>query len=285
MLTMETMMKTVTRYLGTCQICEQEQKLRGDKLVHHGYLRPGHGSIVGDCFGVYALPYEMSCELVKKYLGVVREQIVSAEARLVTLETPGAIKTLTKMSGPRSIYRKAETFTLGETPMHVWNRELERAAADVRGRIYFMKKDVIRLEERILAWKPAPIRTIEEREAEEKTTKDARAAERATARQARADKAAATKAKGEALQAKREAIILDFKNRFIALAENPESQVRDGMAYNIACEMNLKKYSFFSARDLKCDETLIVLDLAYRAGSDNTWIRYRFPLVPGYGKL
>lgn len=276
MTTMET--KTVTRFLGTCQICEQEQKLRGDKLVHHGYLRPGHGSIVGDCFGVYAVPYEVSCDLVKRYLLVVQEQIVSAEARLVALETPGTVKTLTKASGPRSLYRKTETFTLGETPMHVWNRELERAAADVSGRIYFMKKDITRLEARIATWKPAPIRALEEREAEEKAAKDARAAERVAARQVRANKVAATKAKQAALQTKREAIMLDFKNRFIALAESPDSSMRKELAQGIAREMSLKKYSFFYARDLKCDEALIILDLAYHEGSKD-WIRYFFPMA------
>lgn len=246
--TTETMMKeTVTRYLGTCQICEQEQKLHDGKMVHHGFKRPGHGSIEGDCYGVYAVPYQVSCDLVKKYLSVVSEQIVSAEARLLALETPGTVKTLTKMSGPRSIYRKTETYTLGETPMHVWNRELERAAADVRGRIYFMKKDITRLEARIAAWKPAPIRTIEEREAEEKAVKDVRAAERVAARQMRADKAAATKAKQEALQAKREAIKQDFKSRFLALAEAPESSMRKELACGIAREMGMKKYFFFYA--------------------------------------
>jgi len=41
-----------------CQVCANQQKVdaRG-KLVLHGYLRPGHGWIIGKCFGVAALPF------------------------------------------------------------------------------------------------------------------------------------------------------------------------------------------------------------------------------------
>lgn len=55
--------KEVPKNLGTCPCCFRSQKtIKGAKMVHHGYQRPGHGYIVGDCFGVKFPRYEDSCE-------------------------------------------------------------------------------------------------------------------------------------------------------------------------------------------------------------------------------
>jgi hypothetical protein len=55
--------KEVPKNLGTCPCCFRNQKtLKGARMVHHGYNRPGHGYIVGDCFGVKYPRFEDSCE-------------------------------------------------------------------------------------------------------------------------------------------------------------------------------------------------------------------------------
>jgi hypothetical protein len=55
---------------GTCPVCFRNIKLTDDqKMVHHGYERPGHGYIVGDCFTVKTyLPYELSAEGTKAFI-------------------------------------------------------------------------------------------------------------------------------------------------------------------------------------------------------------------------
>ena len=40
-----------------CQICERHQALKGGKLYHHGFNRPGWGFLVGGCPGSQAAPF------------------------------------------------------------------------------------------------------------------------------------------------------------------------------------------------------------------------------------
>jgi hypothetical protein len=58
----------------TCQACFNAQAVQHGTLVHHGYRRPGWGYIVGDCAGVHDLPFEVSCDLTRKYLTGVEER-------------------------------------------------------------------------------------------------------------------------------------------------------------------------------------------------------------------
>jgi len=259
-----------TRFLGCCQICEQEQKLHDGKLVHHGYKRPGHGEIVGDCYGVKADPYEVSCELVRSYLVSVEEELVHKQERLTQLQTPGAV---THLSVSKASFYSIETteYICGVTELWTWTRQLESATHEVKYMVRQLTAEVLRLVNRILAWKLAPIRTIEERMAEEKAAKDVRAAERAAARQVKADKVAATKAKQAALSAKREAIKKDFADKFITLAATGDKTE----ARTLYVEMSKKKYSFFYAQELKMDEVFITLGLAER--TDSGWVKYLIP--------
>jgi len=53
---------------GSCPCCFGLYKLDSEgKMVHHGYERPGYGYIVGDCFGVGYLPFEISPEGTKDF--------------------------------------------------------------------------------------------------------------------------------------------------------------------------------------------------------------------------
>lgn len=47
---------------GTCAVCDRTQKLKRNKMVLHGYRRPGYGFIVNNCLGVGYEPYELSAE-------------------------------------------------------------------------------------------------------------------------------------------------------------------------------------------------------------------------------
>jgi hypothetical protein len=54
---------------GTCGVCEQNVKMRDDqRLVHHGFQRPGDGMIHGDCFGVGYRPHELSSEAASDFV-------------------------------------------------------------------------------------------------------------------------------------------------------------------------------------------------------------------------
>lgn len=61
---------------GTCQACFRNHSMTAaERLVHHGYERPGVGYIVGDCAGVGHEPYELSCELSKSWKASVEKTL------------------------------------------------------------------------------------------------------------------------------------------------------------------------------------------------------------------
>jgi hypothetical protein len=62
---------TSTRYIGLCAVCEGRVKVQSNRLVHHGYRRPGVGYIIGDCFGVGREPHELSDTCARVYLDEV----------------------------------------------------------------------------------------------------------------------------------------------------------------------------------------------------------------------
>lgn len=68
---------------GTCGICCKEQKLtKQGNLVHHGFTKPGHGYIQGDCFGVGFKPYELSASSCKSYIEALTKMMNDHKAAL-----------------------------------------------------------------------------------------------------------------------------------------------------------------------------------------------------------
>lgn len=162
---------TTTRYLGKCPICEGDFKLTADTnvLVHHGYRRPGDGMIHGDCYAVHYPPYEVSCEVTKKYLGIVEANRVASEKRLKALES-GEVTELTEVS---LVSREIHTFRKGDA---VWPQKLRYAISEVKYRITNLKSEETRLTKLIDNWAVAPIRTLEEETTRLKAEADQRKA-------------------------------------------------------------------------------------------------------------
>lgn len=77
--------KVSVRPRAECQICEREQALTTDgKMVHHGYERPGHGWIIGDCFGVGHKPYTATSALYA-YLVFLQDRLFNQQLDLNAL--------------------------------------------------------------------------------------------------------------------------------------------------------------------------------------------------------
>jgi hypothetical protein len=68
--------------LGTCAICGRQHVVRGDKVVLHGYQRPGFGYITGDCFGVGYQPYELSPKACEDYAVKMSDYITKEQERV-----------------------------------------------------------------------------------------------------------------------------------------------------------------------------------------------------------
>lgn len=242
-------MKTVTRNIGECQWCGADHKLFSDNtVVHHGYKRPGDGQIHGDCFGVGAVPYEVSCDLTKKLVSLLQGKLVGAKAYLERLKN-GGVRFFMKQNR----HGEAVQFAVGVTNDYDWNREIESATWNVESEIRHLTSEITIQEKRVANWVAKPIRTVEEMERLAQVGKDARKAERDAKRAEKNAKIAATKAKQAALQEKRDAIVKAYAEQFIALADDNTLQDADrkNKAFALAREKAKTKMQFFWVQDLE----------------------------------
>jgi hypothetical protein len=160
--------------VGECQICEQIQKLRKKELVLHGYKRPGHGYIVGDCPGVGHPPYELSCERCEVFRDRAIEELESLTARITEVENKtGSIRAY-KLDKPWHRWEvqmplrgkfETKTFKAGDDE---YERLRKVTEANLRNRLRYLLSDIDRLTARIDNWKRRPLRTVEEHEAASK---------------------------------------------------------------------------------------------------------------------
>jgi hypothetical protein len=153
-------------HIGNCQVCEHDQKLRGDKLVLHGYERPGHGFIVGDCPGVGELPYELSCELIRKYREGLRAGLPAARNRLAQLQARTVIE-FTRWKRERAGWGRSEMveheYVVGVTAPELLESECRSLESDVALGIRQVEGAIARCGERIRAWKLRPLRAVVEK--------------------------------------------------------------------------------------------------------------------------
>lgn len=78
---------------GTCGACFRNIKLvrKGSDTVLmalHGYNRPGHGYIIGKCWGGDHEPYELGTSATKKMLAAGNERVASIQKYVASLKSP-----------------------------------------------------------------------------------------------------------------------------------------------------------------------------------------------------
>lgn len=182
----------VTRYVGRCPICEGDFKLTtdaihgnfgdGQKMVHHGYQRPGDGSgIIGDCYAVGRPAYEESCDVTREYRDVISRQRANLIDLVRRLES-GEVTEIMERS-----WRRGEAPTIHRIGDAVWPRELAGKIRETQGMICSLDLELERLTGLINAWVAKPLRTIEEYEAPIKSERERKAAQRKADYQARTD--------------------------------------------------------------------------------------------------
>jgi hypothetical protein len=79
--------------IKTCPCCFGEYVAKPG-MVHHGYTRPGDGTIYGDCFGVSYLPYEESCEGTIALSDALQNRLPAMKSYLAKLQA-GEVTELT----------------------------------------------------------------------------------------------------------------------------------------------------------------------------------------------
>jgi len=157
------MAKTEIKTVGFCAICERDIAASKDKLVlvHHGYKRPGHGFIQGDCLCAKASPYELSCEPLKYYLVMLRPSLLRDEDFLRRLqngditELPKALYTSRGEAPKIEIYKSTETDMCRQ---YEWKRLLNSRIYETTRSIEALNKEIARIEGYISSWSLKPLR-------------------------------------------------------------------------------------------------------------------------------
>lgn len=276
-------MSRKTRFIGTCQICEHRQKLEKRKgahetlqLVHHGYRRPGDGSIHGDCFGVKYEPYETATDGCTDYFRYAQDRQQALTQHLKKLES-GEFRTLSIMvfKGFRQQHEWRTVSADSEDPKERYDfeRELESLIRRTRSDIGGWKHEEERMVARIAAWPPATkIASFEEEaevvSAERRRRSEAVAKERAERRAARNSKARELEEKRFRWEAEKAELMRKYRELFVSLAAHEKTP--PGMPTLYWTQMykakGKKAYLQFYPSDLGCDDALVKLRLAKQSG-------------------
>jgi uncharacterized protein (DUF2164 family) len=271
--------ETVYRHVGNCQLCEGDFKLTSaDRMVHHGYKRPGDGSIHGDCPAVDALPYEMSCELINSYVAGLRLQLEAANRYLVKLES-GAVTYLTDshIAGYKATRRVVTVeFVAGVSAPYCFDRALRDAKQHIENTIQNLESSIERCDKRIAAWEPVPTRIVSELVAKAQEEKDARKAERAAAKAVRDAKKAATTAKMAALRQKRQEAFNAFEAKIIAAAKLPTAE-HPGARATLRAERRLNKNTWMWGFDHSTEAGAALMALGMGHYGHNNIVYMSFP--------
>lgn len=138
---------------GECQVCARKQCLTGGgALVHHGYRRPGYGSIVGDCFGVGHLPYPKT-DALEKYVVALEQEVSRLNDQLANIpnvlsifHTRGDKVTVEVKRGDAGIFDPD-----WKRCVPSFETLLDRLARKLQSQINYAKQELVRVRERIAA--------------------------------------------------------------------------------------------------------------------------------------
>ena len=131
-------------------------------MVHHGYKRPGHGYIFGDCYGVGYPPYEASPEGCEAYGAAMVERSEQLGQYLARLES-GEIRKLSVESRV-SAWNRGEFVDLSADDEDPKKRErfaraLENEISRTKYRRRGAEAEVKRMVDRPADWRARPVRS------------------------------------------------------------------------------------------------------------------------------
>ena len=132
---------------GTCPVCFHNVKIRQNRMVLHGYTRPGYGWIEGKCFGVGYLPFELSPEGSKDFITKALEpHLTGLEKYLQDLKSGKA----TKFTRTRGTWNKTTEEITPEHPR--WKQHLESAIHSTEYDISTTKSQIEQYKNEIAHW-------------------------------------------------------------------------------------------------------------------------------------
>lgn len=132
--------------VGKCPVCFGDFIADKGGMVLHGYQRPGHGYLVGDCYGVNFPCLEVSVEGSVSYLEKVLKPCL--EQALKTLET---VKEAQEITLPGYGSFKPRTYKAGEAG---FSSAKQDAIYDAERTVRHLRSDVATFESVITGWQP-----------------------------------------------------------------------------------------------------------------------------------
>jgi len=143
---------------GSCPCCFGNYKLKATnqlpKMVLHGFLRPGWGSIQGRCYGVDFPPFELSPEGTQHLHKTLLSRLDNLRDHYAKLKND-EIKSFLEVGGTKT-KPTVKTIT-PETEGARWPARIEREIKNTAQSIESVKQDAHRLERLITNWKPQPL--------------------------------------------------------------------------------------------------------------------------------
>ncbi len=259
-------MTVATRYIGTCPVCEGEFRLHRERMVHHGYRRPGHGSIEGDCPGVGYPPYEVSTEGTEHYLDRVSTSLLQTQDFLARLKL-GEVDTIyvRDYSGNFERFPKMKPITAADG--YDFHQGIRNKITETEHEVKGLQREVARCERLISNWHWRPIRTLEESIERESAAKAERTAVRAQERAVREAKKQATRDRVAAREQREAAFIQRWRTELLEAARVGDKHRGLGSWKRMHREAKKEvssgnRFLMGFVKDMKIDGALFDMDLA-----------------------
>lgn len=149
------MRKLTEDFIGTCQWCLGEYKVNGrQKMTLHGYLRPGHGFVIGQCHGVGHAPFEYENELTHKFLSQMIEE--SAKLDKMIKKIDGGLRKIANSSyreeGKRDRYYRDDTPQFLFPGDRMFDHAVKVLRANLTAALNFNNKSITHYEEMLANW-------------------------------------------------------------------------------------------------------------------------------------
>ena len=144
--------------IGTCAICLNAQVVRNGGMVLHGYQRPGHGYVVGNCFGTNEHPYEVSANACVAYIPVLEGYKTGYQQKLANLKGGKVTQFVEKKRNYRT-GRDEQVITKKGDPN--FDHMLASHISETERQITYIDRDIAEMNRRIKDWKPGTLRRNE----------------------------------------------------------------------------------------------------------------------------
>jgi hypothetical protein len=157
---------------GHCPVCDRAQKIRKNKMVLHGYERPGFGYIRGSCLGVKEPPYELSKEGCDNAARLYAEnaKVLTAQARkkakakdLLVKDSYAAYRirpdnSIEKFKRGTSEFKNAEIYLpYGWDEKKAWTTAVKAHQHEYLAAATQLKEEAKRMTKKSKAWKLKPL--------------------------------------------------------------------------------------------------------------------------------